>query len=73
MEFLGRLVGPNGMTITDHAVEVIKGWREPSTIKQLESFLGFCNFHRSFIKNYSLIAEPMFSVLKGKKNFFWAC
>ena len=71
MEFLGRLVSPEGVTITNHAIDVIKNWQEPETVKQLESFLGFCNFHRNFIKGYSDIAEPMFRVLKKKKQFSW--
>ena len=73
MTFLGRLVSPQGVTITNHAKEVISKWKEPSTLKELQSFLGFANFHRSFIKNFSGVAAPMFAVLKGKnkKQFFW--
>ena len=71
MEFLGRQVSPNGVTITNHAIEVIRNWKKPTNVKQLQSFLGFCNFHRNFIKNYSEIAEPMFRLLKKKQQFSW--
>ena len=71
MTFLGRQVSPQGVTITNHAIDTLKNWKEPATLKQLQSFLGFANFHRSFIKNFSDIAAPMFSVLKKKKPFFW--
>ncbi|XP_048017781.1 uncharacterized protein LOC125249516 [Megalobrama amblycephala] len=36
-------------------VSAIQSWPTPSTIKELQRFLGFSNFYRRFIKNYSTI------------------
>jgi len=38
--------------------------------KKVESFLGFANFYRRFIKNFSHIARPL-NELKGKKEWKW--
>jgi hypothetical protein len=45
-------------------------WPTPSTKKELQQFLGFTNFYRRFILDYSHIAQPLF-VLTGKKDFKW--
>ena len=37
----------------------------PTTIKGLQRFLGFVNFYRRFIRNFSSIASPLTSLLKG--------
>jgi len=34
------------------------------------SFLGFANFYRQFIKNFSHMAKPL-NELKGKKDWKW--
>ncbi len=68
--FLGRKVGRQGMTLTDHSISVIKEWKVPTSIKEVERFLGLANFHRSFIKDFAKTAEPLCRLLK-KKDFVW--
>lgn len=46
-------------------VETIRGWEAPTTIRGLQVFLGFANFHRRFIAGYSRIARPLTERLKG--------
>ena len=36
----------------------------------MESFLGFANFYRIFIQNFSHTAKPL-NELKGKKKWIW--
>ncbi len=42
-------------------------WPTPKTTKELQRFLGFANFYRRFIRNFSTIAAPLISLLKGGK------
>ena len=39
-------------------------------VKDIESFLGFANFYRRFIQNFSHTAKPL-NELKGKKEWIW--
>ncbi len=53
-------------------VEAITSWPLPSSIKELQRFLGFSNFYRRFISNYSTITSPLTDFLKGKaKSLAW--
>uniref|UniRef100_A0A672PXP9 TIAM Rac1 associated GEF 2 n=1 Tax=Sinocyclocheilus grahami TaxID=75366 RepID=A0A672PXP9_SINGR len=47
-------------------VQAVKDWPQPTTIKELQSFLGFSNFYRRFIAKFSQICVPLTSLLKNK-------
>src|SRR5467141_2608923 len=49
VEFLGLIVGHKGIRMDSAKVSVIKKWDPPTTVKQVRSFLGFCNYYRRFI------------------------
>ncbi len=54
-------------------VEAIRDWPQPATVKELQRFLGFGNFYRRFIPNYSLLSSPLTSLLKGRpKSLSWS-
>lgn len=45
----------------------------PSNIKELQRFLGFANIYRRFIRNFSLVAAPLTSMLKkGNSGLTWS-
>ena len=58
-KFLGFIVFINGIKVDLEKVVVIKNQKEPTTIKGIQSFLGFCNFYRRFITDYRRIAKPL--------------
>ncbi|KAL0162348.1 hypothetical protein M9458_041744, partial [Cirrhinus mrigala] len=46
--------------------------QEPNTIKEIQRFLGFTNFYRRFIKNYSSVTAPLTSLLRGQpRHLCW--
>uniref|UniRef100_A0A8C1UTM1 Gypsy retrotransposon integrase-like protein 1 n=1 Tax=Cyprinus carpio TaxID=7962 RepID=A0A8C1UTM1_CYPCA len=49
-------------------VKAVTEWPQPSTVKELQRFLGFANFYRRFIRNYSMVASPLTSLLEGKPS-----
>ncbi|KAK3539827.1 hypothetical protein QTP70_013334 [Hemibagrus guttatus] len=54
-------------------VTAIRNWPAPTTVKELQRFLGFANFYRRFIRNYSSIANPLTSLLRNKpKSLAWS-
>ena len=51
-------------------IETIKEWENhpPRSYRDLQVLLGFCNFYRRFIRNYSSIARPLTSLFKGSQH-----
>jgi hypothetical protein len=45
-------------------ISTILAWKQPTSVKDVQSFLGFCNFYRRFIKGYSAIAAPLTALTK---------
>lgn len=58
-EFLGLMVGRNGITIGEDRKKLVKEWPIPKTITELRSFLGLAQFFRRFIRNFSHKAAPL--------------
>ena len=45
-------------------IENIKNWPESQFIREIQVFIGFANFYKRFILNFSAIAGPLTSMLK---------
>ena len=52
-------------------VEGITKWPVPTTVKQVRSFLGFCNFYRAFIPKFSDVARPLNDLTKKNCQWHW--
>jgi len=59
VEYLGYVLSLSGLTMSDTKVKTIQEWLEPKKVKDIQSFLGFANFYRRFIFNYSDIVIPL--------------
>ena len=52
VEYLGYILSPSGLTMSNNKVKIIQDWQEPKKVKDIQSFLGFANFYHQFIFNY---------------------
>jgi len=52
-------------------VKAIQEWTTPTSLKELQQFLGFANFYRRFIANYSGTIEPMTRLLRKDTKWLW--
>jgi len=64
---LGIIVGRRQVKMEQEKIKVVKEWKTPTKVKDVESFLGFANFYQYFIQNFSYTAKPL-NELKGKKE-----
>jgi hypothetical protein len=69
-EYLGVIVGHGQVRMDPVKVAGIADWRTPTDKRQVQSFLGFCNFYRHFIQGYSGIARPL-TRLTGNDPWVW--
>jgi len=53
VEYLGYILSPSGLTMSDNKIKIIQDWLKPKKVKDIQSFLDFTNFYYWFIFNYS--------------------
>jgi len=70
-EYLGYVISPEGLKMDEEKIRTIRDWKEPTNIKGVQSFLGFANFYRLFIRDYSKITAPLSSLTRKEKA--WEC
>lgn len=63
--FLGYVISQNGVKMDEGKVRSVTKWPAPTVVKELQHFLGFTNFYKWFIRNYSRITSPLTSLLRG--------
>ena len=63
VEFLGRNVSQNSISMTDVDIKTVLDWHTPRCSKDVERFAGLVNYHRVFVKDFSRLVV-------GKKNKF---
>ena len=45
VEYLGYILSPSSLTMSDDKIKIIQDWLEPKKVKDIQSFLGFTNFY----------------------------
>jgi hypothetical protein len=71
VEFLGYIISTSGISMDPSKVGVIRNWPRPQNVRDVQSFLGFANFYRRFIAQFSKIAAPLTSLVTKKTTFQW--
>ncbi|GFV79089.1 retrovirus-related Pol polyprotein from transposon 17.6 [Trichonephila clavipes] len=69
IEFLGHIVEIGTIKPSPTKTLAVRKFPEPTTIIQIQSFLGLTGYFRKYIKDYSKIAK-LLSNLTRKKNLF---
>jgi hypothetical protein len=70
VEYLGHLVGKDGVRVDPKKIESMQDWPHPKSLKILRGFLGLTGYYCKFVKNYGKIVAPLTALLK-KNSFTW--
>ena len=71
VDFLGLILEEGVMRMDPAKIAGIATWPTPTSIKQVRSFLGFCNFYRPFIYQFSHIARPLNELTRKDTLWTW--
>ena len=64
VKFLGHILTKDGRLPDPKAVEAIQEWKDPTTAKEVRSFLGATLYYREYIYNYSDMAMPLYDLIR---------
>ena len=70
-QFLGFLVHERGIQVDPAKIQAIRDMSPPTSLRQLQSFLGKLNYIRRFIPDLSAKILPLTQLLKKGNNFEW--
>lgn len=59
ISFLGFIISTEGISMDSQKVNSILDWSVPTDKRSVQRFVGFANFHRTFIKGFSSILCPI--------------
>ena len=72
VKFLGRVVDGDGIRPDPESIAKVDSWCKPTSNKMIASYLGFANYYREFIKDYSKIVAPLNQLKnKNKTMYLW--
>ena len=69
--FLGRKVSAEGVSINPDNIVKVKKWPVPTSVKEVEKFLGFANYHREHMKDYASVTRVLYQLTGSRAVFKW--
>ena len=71
VKYLGLIISTEGIQMDPDKVKAIIEWPHIQNVRDVQSFLGFANFYRRFIYNFSKIAMPLTRLTKKETPWEW--
>src|SRR5260221_363874 len=71
VDYLGFIVGKGQVKMDPVKVDALTDWPKPTSVKEMRSFLGFGNYYKGFIDNYSALARPLHELTKKNVQWRW--
>jgi hypothetical protein len=67
--FLGHVISKGGISVDQSKVQDVLSWNAPTSVSDIQSFLGLAGYYRRFIEGFSKISKPMTELLEKDKKF----
>ena len=71
MKYLGHVVARGGIQTCSSKIKAIMEMPKPASAKELQRFIGKCQYYRKLIPNFSQMAAPLFKAQTARRDFVW--
>ena len=72
IDFLGHRVNQQGVFPLPEKVDAIRSFPRPTTVKQLQEYLGMVNFYHRFVPSAAALMQPLYKAIDMKhKLLVW--
>jgi len=72
IEYLGLVISKNEVSMDPVKVAGVREWPTPENKTDVQTFLGFVNFYRRFIQDFSVKARPLFDLTRSEQVWTWS-
>ena len=69
--YLGHIFDMQGVRPNPDKLRAILDAPKPTNLKQVQSFVGLCNFYNRFIPNFACAFAPLYKLLQKNVKFTW--
>jgi len=71
VDFLGVVIGPEGIKIEKEKVKGVLEWLTPKCVKDVQKFLELANYYCWFIEEFATVTRPLHDLVKKEKKWNW--
>jgi len=71
IEYLRLVISENKVAMDPVKVAGVRDWPTPENRTDVQAFIGFINFYRRFIRDFSTIARPLFNLTRSDQAWNW--
>jgi len=72
IEYLGLVISENEVSMDLVKVAEVHEWPTLENKTDVQAFLGFINFYRRFIRDFSAKARPLFDLTRSEQVWMWS-
>jgi hypothetical protein len=71
LPILGFVVSGRGISADQAKIRAVQSFPTPTSVKEVQSFLGLCSYYRWFVKNFAAMARVLSELTKKSQRFVW--
>jgi hypothetical protein len=71
IKYLGLVIKEGVVSMDPAKVQAVREWPTPRNLHNIRAFVGFANFYRRFIRDFSQLCRPLHDLTKKDTPFVW--
>ena len=71
VSFLKHVISIEGVAVDPEKVKAVVKWTRPTSVFEIQSFLGFAGYYRCFIEGFSKLSGPLTTLTRKSARFVW--
>ncbi|KAH9273416.1 hypothetical protein BASA83_004077 [Batrachochytrium salamandrivorans] len=71
IKYLGYIISADGLRMDPSKISAVQSWPTPKKVRDLQVLLGFTNFYRALIHDYSSMTANLTKLFKKDAPFVW--